>query len=178
MSITHALRASMDWVHGIFPLSQFPLSQFPLCQFPLCQFPFGQCWQSVVKWKDSALLILTAWSISYSFASILYSSRLNLLYSCHLEDCGESSHSHNSYQHTHADSQHNDVINLYPSSLFFTEAGWFIKMSKVCTRWKFRAIRYVMYYIWKWGLLFSIALTKLIIQNVSWTYCQYQDSPK
>ena len=81
------------------------------------------------------------WSVSYRFVGILYSSRLILLYSNHLEGRPTVE---SCLIHTGTSSyQDNDVITFHLIVAFiFSEAGLSAKIMKICTQQKFPAIRY------------------------------------
>ena len=95
------------------------------------------------------------WSGSYGFIGILYSIRLILLYSDHLE--GRQTiedhlvHTGTSlYRCTHMMTSSISILVHFFMVLIFVEAGLSTKIMKICTQHKFPTICYIWYY--KWGL--------------------------
>ena len=83
---------------------------------------------------------------SHGFVGILYSSRLILLYSNHLEgrQTVENNLVHidtNSYRRVHVMTVINFHLSAFFCVFFFVEAGLSVKIAKICTQLKFPAIR-------------------------------------
>ena len=85
---------------------------------------------------------------SHGFVGILYSSRLILLYSNHLEG-RQTVENHlvhigtNSYRRTHVMTSSISILVHFFAVFIFAEAGLSAKIAKICTQRKFPAIRYL-----------------------------------
>ena len=85
--------------------------------------------------------------VSHGFVGILYSSRLILLYSNHLEG-RQTVENHlvhigtNSYRRTHVMTSSISILSAFFAVFVFAEAGLSAKIVKICTQRKFAAIRY------------------------------------
>ena len=86
--------------------------------------------------------------MSHWFVGILYSSRLILLYSNHLEG-RQTVENHlvhigtNSYRRTHVMTSSISILVHFFVVFIFAEAGLSTKIAKICTQRKFPTIRYV-----------------------------------
>ena len=91
-------------------------------------------------WPHPYRLMRHLRTVSYGFVGILYSSRLILLYSNHLE-CRQTVENHLVHIGTR---RRTHVMTSSISIFIFAEPGLSAKIAKICNQRKFPAIRYLL----------------------------------